>query len=634
MKKKQKRSSRATQPPRHSRSAKKRREAVKFRYQPLDPSKLETRLLELCPGKPGSRIVGSLFTVSLLDNPSFEAISYMWGSPRPTYNISINGDKEFPIGRNLRKALDDLRYPDRPRTLWTDAICINQSDTAEKEHQVKLMRRIYAGARKVCAWIDHSVGPLTDVFDDLQRLGKGVEIGDFYDPAHWYPVAAIFRNPYWRRLWIQQELILAAELDIYCRQQVFNGQELLEFQRRINFTKSRKLSVLAPELRLGRYIDGTEAEEQRPPRLLYGDLVIARRELWKAKERAAKQRPGDKREPGRVRGSLMDLFNHTRGLNMTNPRDRVYGILGIATDTDADDIRVDYSLSVAQTYSQVFQNFINKYDSTAFLCFGGQEYKDEIMERQGTLPSWMPPRTGIAWDEVRTSRAAGGIGAQTASIDPVTSILSIDGILVDRVSSVFDAENMPEQPILELFPMLDQFCRSIRPGSHTRPSYESDDITALLFPWGSLVQHRPGLEPYMPRPEDRLAVIRDIQDAARRVAEDGLSVTRILCGGYTPHDVLTAERRELCLFLSITLRKIRLVGTEGGRLGTLDARQTVGNPGDQVWIISGCPMPVVLRPKTGYPHRFSVVCPMILPGVMDGEAVDGVSGWGTRIELE
>src|SRR3569833_2445624 len=103
MKKKQKRSSRATQPPRHSRSAKKRREAVKFRYQPLDPAKLETRLLELCPGKPGNRIVGSLFTVSLFDNPSFEANSYMWGPPRPTCGGAGGGGGGGPGGRGRRK---------------------------------------------------------------------------------------------------------------------------------------------------------------------------------------------------------------------------------------------------------------------------------------------------------------------------------------------------------------------------------------------------------------------------------------------------------------------------------------------------------------------------------------------------
>ncbi|KAE8368758.1 heterokaryon incompatibility protein-domain-containing protein [Aspergillus caelatus] len=131
-----------------------------FQYEPLDPAKREIRLFELWPGKPGSKVVGHLFNVSLDESPSFEALSYTWGPPQPTYNISINGHRAFPVRRNLRKALDDLRQPDKPRVLWTDAIYINQPNNTEKAHQIKLMRSIYSCAQVVCAWLDHSVQPM------------------------------------------------------------------------------------------------------------------------------------------------------------------------------------------------------------------------------------------------------------------------------------------------------------------------------------------------------------------------------------------------------------------------------------------------------------------------------------------
>ncbi|RSL56805.1 hypothetical protein CEP53_006678 [Fusarium sp. AF-6] len=178
------------------------KKASPFQYEALDPRKREIRLLELYPGKPGSKVVTRLFNVSLDERPSFEALSYTWGPPWPTYDIFVNETK-FSVGRNLRKALDDLRHASEPRVIWTDAICINQPDNAEKEHQIKLMQTICATAQVVCAWLDHNVQPITSVFEDLENLGKGVELDDFHDPSYWYPVADIFRNPYWRRLGIQ-----------------------------------------------------------------------------------------------------------------------------------------------------------------------------------------------------------------------------------------------------------------------------------------------------------------------------------------------------------------------------------------------------------------------------------------------
>lgn len=46
--------------------------------------------------------------------------------------------------RNLHAALKRLRLPDKPRTLWVDAICINEADLVEKSRQVALMGEIYS----------------------------------------------------------------------------------------------------------------------------------------------------------------------------------------------------------------------------------------------------------------------------------------------------------------------------------------------------------------------------------------------------------------------------------------------------------------------------------------------------------
>jgi hypothetical protein len=63
---------------------------------------------------------------------------------------SLTASTHFMTG-NLHAALEQLRHKIQPRNLWIDAICINQSDPIEKNHQVGQMFEIYCSASIV--WI-------------------------------------------------------------------------------------------------------------------------------------------------------------------------------------------------------------------------------------------------------------------------------------------------------------------------------------------------------------------------------------------------------------------------------------------------------------------------------------------------
>jgi hypothetical protein len=89
--------------------------------------------------------------------PIFEAFSYTWGSsddPETAYvHESAHVISSLKIGQNLCCALKHLRYPDKPRILWIDSICINQGDLEECESQVLRMRDIYKLADRVLIWL-------------------------------------------------------------------------------------------------------------------------------------------------------------------------------------------------------------------------------------------------------------------------------------------------------------------------------------------------------------------------------------------------------------------------------------------------------------------------------------------------
>ncbi|KAK2596237.1 hypothetical protein QQS21_006329 [Conoideocrella luteorostrata] len=619
------------------------RSFFKFRYKPLDPVKLEIRVLELAPGKPNSRIFGKLIHLSLLDSPNFDALSYMWGPPKPSYKISINGDNSFQVGRNLRKALDDLRLPDRPRIIWTDAVCINQSDNAEKEHQVKLMRRVYSSAETVCAWIDHNVHPSLPVFEDLRQLGKGVEISDFADEAFWYPVADIFRNPYWRRLWIQQELILAKHIQIYCRQNVFEGQELLQFQFKINEVKYKPNRPGSPEGALLSYVDDVQTNMPSLPRVLYGGILRARATIAEARQMSS-----GPRSPAETPGTRIDLFTQSRALNMTDKRDRVYGILGLTTDSEAEEVVVDYSLSTRQVYTQVFRLFIQKNQDLSFLCFDPNpntaSHSQKAEHDSSGFPSWMPSQD-VLWGSIRASRASGERLAESAVIDPLTCVLSAQGLCVDIVSFVGESRPQGWEPFYQLVSNLGEYCRRLWPDDTMEFPYEREHVNALLFPWILPGRYRTLYRHKKPTHQERFEILRDIHKAIEKLGKDDFSISDIVRGGYTPANVLSQLRRDQCFAILNTIDHTVIVGTEYKRMGSARLNTHV-RPGDQVWVIFGCPMPLILRPKADNNGRYTVLGTVIIPGLMAGEALElasepaaangkVVNGWReTTIEIE
>jgi hypothetical protein len=156
----------------------KRRKA--YIYSPLDAEAQEIRLLTLLPGTFSSEIRLTIditpFTESHI--PDFEAVSYTWGSTENPVDISIgeSGRNTLAVTRNLGEALPYLRYEDRPRVLWIDAICVDQKNLKERGHQVKRMADIFSRAKRVLVWL----GPESDssplALHVFQEIAAHIEI--------------------------------------------------------------------------------------------------------------------------------------------------------------------------------------------------------------------------------------------------------------------------------------------------------------------------------------------------------------------------------------------------------------------------------------------------------------------------
>lgn len=102
----------------------------------------------------------------------YSALSYAWGSASDLSPISVNG-LEVLVTHNLYLALESLRE-DTDIILWVDAICINQNDFQEKNHQVAFMGDIYAYAQMTKVWLGPADNTSAATVTKITEIGRHI----------------------------------------------------------------------------------------------------------------------------------------------------------------------------------------------------------------------------------------------------------------------------------------------------------------------------------------------------------------------------------------------------------------------------------------------------------------------------
>ena len=176
-----------------------------FIHQPLNPEIDEIRLISIQPCSDPSALVECEITHGRLSNGiKFETISYVWGTQEANSKVIINGET-FRIRANLDEALKRLRYSAQPRVLWIDAICINQDDSLERNHQVQMMHAIYSEAYQANVWLGPSTQTSPRAFRFVRRMAKhGVQWYEKFGRGSvtddWKTLKSLCGLEYWRRL--------------------------------------------------------------------------------------------------------------------------------------------------------------------------------------------------------------------------------------------------------------------------------------------------------------------------------------------------------------------------------------------------------------------------------------------------
>jgi hypothetical protein len=351
-------------------------------------------------------IEGSLEAVDRIDKPEYTALSYTWGNDTPLRTILIKG-KQFEITTNLHDALTELRQEHKPVRLWIDALCINQKDDSEKSEQVIQMVDIYKAATSVFAWLgcaaddsDNGMKGLRKIGDDAIRAGM-LELDrermlKLWDPdpegildsvrepfenlsktldVNFQQLAIKFieERSYWERTWIVQEFSVASDLVIACGKERLN---YLQLRAAIIF-----LGMHVGLVSKNSFVTDISSDPVRGP-FLRQFMQIAGRKTSTSRLIGARGRY--QKQTHTYHSSLMELLSlFANSMMATDPRDRIYGILGLVPDKNVLDIKVDYKKKVHEVYTEVAKTLLT-HNYTDILSWGHSS-KSPL-----GIPSWVP----------------------------------------------------------------------------------------------------------------------------------------------------------------------------------------------------------------------------------------------------
>jgi hypothetical protein len=182
------------------------------------------RLLELHRGSVGDEIVCELHQWD--GRTQYEAVSYLRSfDPGLPITMLTTRKKRLPkdIMPNLHAALKHLRLRDRSRFLWINALCIDHSNTFERNVQVHVVRKIFSQASKVCLWLGETNGSTDGDTSMAFEFALQLLAPKFFDEASknvgavakWKALLDLISHPLFERRWVAQEVAVAGQASIH-----------------------------------------------------------------------------------------------------------------------------------------------------------------------------------------------------------------------------------------------------------------------------------------------------------------------------------------------------------------------------------------------------------------------------------
>ena len=571
-------------------------------YNALSVNRQEIRLLHILPALRQPDPIHCYLSTARLKNktpdqdPHYEALSYAWGTEVHDSPIYVE-EQPRKVSVNLYQALQHLRHPSQERIMWIDALCIDQSNPSERACQVALMRTIYGKAISTTIWLGASSGKECEIaMQFLELLGNNDTLHPFSEDPHLKidgkslkseetitGLELFSSSSWWSRVWTVQEWVLSRHpifqhgtqtLDGKVAQKAIRNMRLHTFEEGCCGLESSSYDYMRP-------LDSMNAVRRQ-----YAGFSLP---------------------------YIISEFGLTR--RATDPRDRIYGLLGLAQSPYKDAIVADYTSSVESVFRTAALQMIKT---------GSLEVFSHIPihgERNLSIPSYVPDWTASHtlqcfpdWlsrvAHVSLFRACKDEPADLIIIDSETVCLK--GITVDKVLlkvSIFN-ESEPTDPaamiryLSSIVGLRDQSARLV--------NHKIDESNFWSTVCGSLE--------VFTDPDGDLSIRRLSTDSSRQSARFKRWMTWCLTIGAVHEDKSVSDEgiRSLIETFGIVSEGRSFVVTKSGRLAWCP--QTC-QEGDIISVLAGGRVPFVLRKVEGQ-ENYQLVGDAYVHGIMDGEAVD------------
>ncbi|KAI0841774.1 HET-domain-containing protein [Hypoxylon sp. FL0890] len=570
---------------------------VRYRYSTL-PEKDYLRLVTLYPAKFEDDIVISFDTSPFPRGGSlrYEALSYVWGSNRDPLPVYVsrrgvttttalqNGCRtrlpQILATQNLVVALRHLRYVDRPRIMWIDALCINQADQVEKGPQVAMMGEIYRLAHRVVAWLGPEENDSNHAMELMDYLGAEVDVnftsgalspaenctdpslGDIntslnFNPRKFLSSYHLILRVWFDRLWIRQEIYLAnSEAIIMCG---FCQVKWTSFRRGLACLHRKSYRVP---------VGVSLSQSQFDSRKSVLEGIIYRSDA-----------------------SVMDLRRGYRNSHCADPRDRIYAVLSLLPEWERALIpQPDYTQPYIDLYKQVTTRYIQSSDSLDIL--GQCELQDGM-----THPSWVP-------DWSKSSNVSLAVVPQAFSSQltpwydfPRPGVLRVACLVKTKVEKYYQFPHFEDSSRDVIFEEIRKLLIQV----HVEKRYTVEDYARTI------VSDR-FTDSYDP-PDDRYADI----DTVKKLVELMMSDYQ-----FNSDDFGASSPLSRILDGATQISGTRLVLATEDYLGI---GPESAEPGDVVSVALGCSEPLLLRPLGN--NTFRLVGPCFVVGIGNGDALLG-----------
>lgn len=571
-----------------------------FSYDSLDCDKQQIRLVAVKPGMGLHALLElSIQTFDLIDAPGYAALSYVGGDLHTNSQQILLNSHRVCIGQNLHAALNQMKKPAPGLMfLWVDAICINQNDFRERQNQVAMMSKIYSNAERVIAWLGVSDHYTESGFELLHKIQKRrqrsspnwwVKQKDYLTRPHAQKaLRSLLRRPYFSRLWVIQEVLLAKRVFVWCGQDEVSWQDL-----------ESAVSFMVHESDASGSEKGS-ARAELPghcgcafavsPSVQFGPVfhLHKRLSIFERLRRNVMRMP------------LMELLERLRDWYVTDPRDRVFALLGLSSDASTLAIRPDYSMTKRELFTFVAEQYTKSLQSLYILTL------IVFTEDDALLPSWVPDwsltykTSQIGWQYFSASHGS----SLEWYVEATTSRLCVKGILLSTVKWMSKSWEFYQQlpghnAAFSFVSDVDSLARYSRYGS-------SDDSSIAEIGWMTCTS---GLE----LDDGGKWQQSNFSHAVYQQAISEVPLQDIIDLNQ-PHSEVERFRRTL----SIRCKSRLAFLTTSGHLGLGPSSM---RPGDHAVILFGSNVPFILREDI-VEDTFKVVGECYVHGVMHGEIME------------